>query len=181
MTSRHRFEASWTHPEASVRGRVRRNRAWVLALLFALVVVLATVTWSRMMNVSDVSYELRVCEQPLTAGSTWAEVQAAGCQAAPTAGAAVTLWAASDQQEPDVTSATAWTFHDVPVNTSATGVQVDLDAPARSVVLAEPTNERVRRELTGDVSGRRWTANVGARGPVSYWVLVTPAEAGQTG
>ena len=58
---------------------------------------------------------------------------------------------------------------------------MDLDAPARSVVLAEPTNERVRRELSGDASDRRWTANVGARGPGSYWVLVTPEPAGQTG
>ena len=178
MTSRHRMEAAWTHPESSVKGRVRRNRAWVLALMFALVVVVATVSWSRMMGVADVTYELRVCDRPLSAASTWTEVEAAGCQAAPAAGTAVTLWAGGDQQEPDTTDRTSWTFEDVPVNTSATGVQVDLRTPARSVVLAEPTNEQVRRALSGDASERRWTANVGSRGPVSYWVLVTPAATG---
>lgn len=175
MTTRNRFEAAWTHPESSVKGKVRRNRPWVLAALFAIVAVVITLAWGRMMNISDVTYELRVCEQPLDAGSGWAQVEAAGCVTTPAEGDRVTLWAEGSQQEADVTSSTSWTFEDVPVNSPATAIQVDLDSPAGSVVLAEPTNERVRRALTGDAAGQRWTANVGSRGPVTYWVLVTPS------
>ena len=180
MTTRNRFEAAWTHPDSSVKGRVRRNRPWILALLFVVVVAVVVVTWGRMMNISDVTYELRVCQQPLDDESTWVEVQAAGCTAAPTDGTRVTLWAEGSQEEPDETTSTVWTFGEVPLNSPATAVQVDLSSPAASVVLAEPTTERVRRELTGDAAGARWTANVGSRGPETYWILVTPAAA-QTG
>jgi hypothetical protein len=180
MTTRNRFEAAWTHPESSVKGRVRRNRAWVLAALFAIVAVVTTLAWGRMMNISDVTYELRVCQEPLDADSGWAQVEAAGCTTASAEGTHVTLWAEGSQEEPDATTGTSWTFEDVPVNSPATAIQVDLGSPARSVVLAEPTNERVRRELSGDAAGQRWTANVGSRGPVTYWVLVTRAEP-QTG
>lgn len=178
MATRHRSEAVWTAPEAVVKGRARQNRPWVLAALIIALVAVVVLTWSRTMGISDVTYELRTCAEPLDAGSSWAEVQAAGCVPAPTAGTRVTLWAEGDQQDADVVDDTTWTFQDVPVNTAATAIEVDLSDPATSVVLVEPGNEQVRRALTKDAPGLSWTANVGARGPTAYWLLVTPASAG---
>ena len=176
MTIRHRNEAAWTHEDALVRGHPRRDRAWVLIVLAVLGVVVITLSWSRMMGISDVTYEYRVCREPLTQESTWSQVQAASCDVAPLGDARLTLWAQGDQQEPDVTAASSWTFEDVPVNTSATAVELDVSDPATSVVLAEPTNQQVRRALTSDTTRTTWSANVGARGPVTYWVLVTPTS-----
>ena len=176
MATRHRSEATWTHEDALVKGNPRRDRAWVLIVLVALGAVVITLSWSRLMGIADVTYEYRICQEPLTKESSWEQVQAAACDIAPVGDARLTLWAEGDQQEPDVTGASSWTFEDVPVNTSATAVELDVTDPATSVVLAEPTNQQIRRALTGDAAGKIWSANVGARGPVTYWVLVTPAR-----
>ncbi|MFK5647295.1 hypothetical protein ACI3ET_12310 [Ornithinimicrobium sp. LYQ121] len=173
--ARARHEASWTDEDAVVKGRVGRNRAWVLLALFAALAVLSTVTFNRFMNFQDVTYQLRSCTAPLTQESTWDEVQAAACDPVPAAGAELTLWAASHERPADATTGDSWTFEDVPVNTAQTSMEIRLPQAARSVVLAEPDNEVVRRELRPDASDRRWTANVGGRGPTTYWVLVTPA------
>jgi hypothetical protein len=172
---RARHEAAWTDGDAIVKGRVGRNRAWVLVLLFVALALLSTLAFNRFMNFQDVTYQLRSCEAPLTQDSTWEEVQAAACDPAPAAGAELTLWAASHERPADATTGDSWVFEDVPVNTAQTSMEVRLPQPARSVVLAEPDNEVVRRELSPDASDRRWTANVGGRGPTTYWVLVTPA------
>ena len=170
--SRNRNEAAWTHDEARVKGR-RRNRAWVLIGLFVTAVAIISLSWARYMNIQDVTYELRVCQQPLTTDASWSEVQAAACDPATTSGNWLTLWAAGDQQDASSVQAQSWIFESVPVNSSATSIQLDLAQPARTVVLAEPDSQTVRRDLTKDKQGLTWTANVGGRGPTTYWVLVT--------
>ncbi|MFX0538563.1 hypothetical protein ACQBAT_13360 [Ornithinimicrobium sp. Y1847] len=172
--TRNRAEAAWTHPEAKVKGKVRRNKAWVLIGMVAVLTVVIVLAWARLMNFQDVTYEVRECTQPLDRDSTWEQVEAANCQTLPTEGKRLTLWAGGDQQDADTVDDTTWTFESVPLNTVLTAMEIRLTDSASTVVLAEPENEVIRRALSGDASGTRWSANVGSRGPSTYWVLVTP-------
>lgn len=175
MAQRARHEARWTHEEATVKGRGPGNRGWwTLALGFAVIAVVATLAFNRYMNFQDVTFELRHCQQPLTAESTWREVQAAACDPAPVGGDVLTMWHEGSQSSADATAESSWTFEDVPVNTVVNAMEITTAAPARSVVLAEPDNEQIRRALTSDTARTRWSANIGDRGPTTYWVLVTP-------
>lgn len=172
--ARSRHEAAWTADESLVKGRVRRNKAWVLLLLVAAGATLIGTTWWKSMNFQSVTYQLRVCAEPLTKESSWAQVQQAACDPAPISGNRLTLWAGSDEQEPASSAESSWTFTEVPLNTALTAIQINLADAAQTVVLAEPDNKSLRRSLTGDAAGQKWTANVGSRGPTSYWILVTP-------
>lgn len=176
MTLRSRHEARWTNPEATVKGRHAGRHGWVmLALGFAVVAVVATVAFNRYMNFQDVTFELRRCQAPLTADSTWQEVQAAACDVAPLDGDVLTMWHEGSQSSADSTTGSTWTFEDVPVNTVTNAMELRTTTPAASVVLAEPENERIRRELSADLEQTRWSGHIGDRGPTTYWVLVTPA------
>ena len=176
MAQRSRHEARWTHEEAIVKGRGPGNRGWwTLALGFAVIATLATVAFNRYMNFQDVTFELRRCQAPLTAGSTWQEVQAAACDPAPIEDDVLTMWHEGSQSSADATTGSSWVFEDVPINTVVNALEITTGAPAQSVVLAEPDNEQVRRALTADSARVRWSANIGDRGPTTYWVLVTPA------
>lgn len=173
-THRNRAEAVWTDETARVKGKRNRNRFWVLFGLVALGAVIISLTWSRMMGVTDVTYELRHCQQPIAEDASWQEVQAAACDPAPIEGLTARQVAASDEQEPSSSSGSTWTFKDVPVNSPENSFRLRLTEPATTVVLAEPGNEKIRREFTGDAEGIRWNAFVGSRGPSEYWILVTP-------
>lgn len=176
MAQRSRHEASWTHQDATVKGRGPGNRGWwALAVGFGVIVVVSSLAFDRYMNFQDVTFELRYCQAPLTAESTWQEVQAAACDPAPVDDDVLTMWHGGDQSSADATGETSWTFEDVPVNTVVNAMQVRTSSPAQSVVLAEPDNAQIRRSLTSDSEGTRWSANIGDRGPTTYWVLVTPA------
>lgn len=176
MAVRSRHEARWTSPEATVKGRRFGNQGWVmLAVGFVVIATLATVTFNRYMNFQDVTFELRRCQAPLTAESTWQEVQAAACDVAATDGDELTMWHEGSQSSADSTTETSWTFQDVPVNTVANAMELTTARPAASVVLAEPDNEVIRRALSADLERTRWSGHVGDRGPTTYWVLVTPA------
>lgn len=172
--ARARHEGRWTHAEATVKGSTQGNRPWVLILCVALVVGLAVLGYSRYWNFQTVSYELRECAEPLTAESTWAEVQAAACD--PVEPGSIVLRATDkmEQIEPTTVEGSTFSFEMIPVHSRSNGLRVELQAPARSIVIAEPENEQVRREMNSDRPGLNWTANIGSRGPLHYWVLITP-------
>lgn len=176
MAQRSRHEARWTHEEATVKGRGPGNRGWwALAVGFAVIVVATTLAFDRYMNFQDVTFELRHCDSALTEESTWQEVQAAACDPATIDGDVLTMWHEGSQSSADATAASSWTFEDVPINTVVNAMEITTAAPAESVVLAEPDNERIRRALTSDAEGTRWSGSIRDRGPTTYWVLVTPA------
>ncbi|WP_131105835.1 hypothetical protein [Ornithinimicrobium sufpigmenti] len=172
--ARARHEASWTHAEATVKGSTQGNRPWVLILCVALIVGLATLGYSRFWNLQTVSYELRECAQPLTDESTWEQVQAAGCD--PVDPGQTKLWVTNEgeQIEPATVEGSTFSFDMIPIHSPAPGLRVELDGAAQSIVIAEPENQKIRRQMNGDRAGTSWSANIGSRGPLHYWVLVTP-------
>lgn len=178
MTSRARHEARWTHAEATVRG-THRNRGWVLLVGFAALVTLSTVAYMEFMRFETVSYELRQCERPLSATSSWADVEAAGCEPVTvTDDAGLTVVESATRSSPDRVEGSTWFFDEVPVNWPAHSLELVTPVAGESGVIAEPTNQVVRGELSRDTSGTRWTGFIGSRGPTEYWLLVTPAQAG---
>lgn len=174
MMARARHEAQWSHQESTVKGKVQRNRPWVLVVLAAVIVVLAALGYTRFWNMQTVTYELRQCAQPLTAESTWAEVQAAACD--PVAPGGSRLWVTSEgeQIQPAVVEESTFTFEMIPVASQAHGLRADLDSSASTVVIAEPENEQIRSQMNGDSAGQSWSVHIGSRGPLHYWVLVSP-------
>lgn len=173
--SRARHEAAWTHSAATVRGRRNANRGWVIGLGFLAIILVSSVVYTRYLGVSTVTYELRQCREPLTEMSSWAQVEAAGCEPlAATGDASVRVMEESSTLEADAVEGATWTFDDVPVNSPAHAVKVVTPLAGRTAVVAEPTNRRVRTELTSDAAGTRWTGHIGSRGPTEYWILLTP-------
>lgn len=175
MSARARHEARWTHEHATVRGRRQGNRGWVLIIAFAAVALMATVAYLEFMRFETVRYELRQCAQPLTEESSWAEVEAAGCEPLPLTGqASLTRVEGSSHHEPDSIEGSAWIFEGVPVNSPAHAIELVSPVAAEQGIIAEPTNETVRSELSPDTSGLRWSGFIGSRGPQEYWLLLTP-------
>lgn len=175
MAQRNRAEARWTHEEATVKGGPStRNRLWAVLVLVAVAAVVITFTWRALYQIEDVTFEVQACEEPLTAQSSAAQVEAAGCAPMPVGDSTLTLIESGSWLQPDTTGASSWTFEGVAVRTSDKAVQLDLADSAQSVVLVESDTATVRRALTGDMSGHRWTANVGYGGPTTFWLLVTP-------
>lgn len=175
MSTRARHEARWTHSESTVRGRGPRNRGWVLLLCFAAILLIATVAYMQLMRFETVTYELRQCEQPLTDSSSWADVEAAGCQPLAVTGSAGLLQIeSSSRNAPDRVEGSTWVFDAVAVNSPAHAIELTSPVPAQSGVIAEPTNKVVRSRLSPDASGTLWTGFIGSRGPTTYWLLLTP-------
>lgn len=173
--ARARHEAAWTHADATVRGSVGRNRGWVmLAVGFALVAIVSTFAYNRLMNFQDVTFELRSCQEPLTGESTWSQVQAAACDPVAIDSQVLTRWSEGHQTPADRAVGSSWTFTSVPVNTVVNAVELELAEPARSVVVAEPSREDVRVALTPDAAGTTWSGHIGDRAATTMWVLVTP-------
>lgn len=175
MSTRARHEAKWTHSDATVRGRRQRNRGWVLLLLFGGVIMIATVAYMELMRFETVTYELRQCDEPLTEDSSWADVQAAGCDPVTVTEAASLLQIESSaRSEPDRVEDSTWVFDAVAVNSPAHSLELRSPFAAETGVIAEPTNEVIRNELNGDASGTLWTGYVGSNGPTEYWLLLSP-------
>lgn len=172
--ARARHEASWTDAEATVKGSPQRNRPWVLILGVALIVGLASLGYSRFWNMQTVSYELRECVQPLTDESTWEQVQAAACDPVEPGRTRLFVTNEGEQIAPATVEGSTFSFDMIPVHSPAPGLRAELDRPAQSVVIAEPENQQIRRQMNGDAAGTGWSANIGSRGPLHYWVLVTP-------
>lgn len=172
--ARARHEALWTDAEATVKGSAQRNRPWVLILGVALIVGLASLGYSRFWNMQTVSYELRECAQPLTDESTWEQVQAAACDPVEPGQTRLLVTNEGEQIEPATVEGSTFSFDMIPVHSPAPGLRVELDRPMQTIVIAEPENQQIRRQMNGDASGTSWSANIGSRGPLHYWVLVTP-------
>lgn len=172
--ARARHEGRWTHEEATVRGRTQGNRPWILLLCVALIVGLSALGYSRYMNFQTVSYELRECSQPLSAESTWEQVQQAGCRPVDPVGTRLSAVVQQEALTPDAVEGSTFVFDEVAQHTQEHALRADLDRPARTVVVAEPEEQTIRRQMNGDRAGTTWTGHIGSRGPLYYWVLVTP-------
>ncbi|GAA4867854.1 hypothetical protein [Serinicoccus chungangensis] len=177
MSTRSRHEARWTDERSTASGRLPRNQWWVLPVLLAGLALVLFVAWRVYNGVDTVTYEVRRCEAPLTEDASWSEVQAAACDPVDAAAlpASVVLMRGEEPVEPDLTEGALLTWEGWAVNSPEHSVQVRLEDPAQTIVIAEPTNERVRTALTPDAADIRWGGFIGGRGPTEYWVLVTPA------
>lgn len=152
-----------------------QNSLWVPVVIAAVIGVLVFLSYQRFMAFDTVTYELRYCSEPLTAESTWAEVEAAQCEPVDAAGTTFVLFEESSQHEPDTVTGSVFTFEDFPINSVAHVPRLVLTEGAETVVVAEPTNEQLRRPMRRyDVDGLNWGGYTGARGPSEYWILVTP-------
>ncbi|ANS79922.1 hypothetical protein SGUI_2526 [Serinicoccus hydrothermalis] len=175
MSTRSRHEARWTHAEATASGRLPRNAWWMLPLLLGLALLALYGGYRVYMGIDTVTYEVRQCEESLTEQSSWDEVQAAACDPVPAAPVTMALMQGMDRIEPDDVSGSVLTWDAWPVNSPEHSVDLELQDPAQTVVIAEPEAQRVRVELTSDASETMWGGFIGGRGPTSYWVLITPA------
>lgn len=156
-----------------VHGR-KHGQPWVIPVVLILMGVLVVMTYQRFMAFDSVTYELRQCQTPLTAESTWAQVQAANCEPLDTAGATFAIYEGASRHDPDVTEAHEFLFDSFPINSVEHSVDLRIPVAAASVVVGEPDNEQVRRALSPDAAGKHWTGYTGDRGPTHYWLLVTP-------
>lgn len=152
-----------------------QNSLWVPVVIAALIGVCVFIYYQGFMRFETVTYELRECSAPLTAESTWAEVEAADCQPVDAAGATFVLYEERSRHEPDTVTGSVFTFESFPLNTAAHSPELTLAEPAESVVVAEPDNEQLRRPMRRISSdGLQWSGYTGSRGPTEYWILVTP-------
>lgn len=152
-----------------------QNSLWVPVVIVIVIGVLVALAYQRFMAFDTVTYELRHCAEPLTAESTWEQVEAAGCEPADATGATFVLWEERSRHEPDSVAGSVFTFDSFPINSVAHSPQLTLPESAETVVVAEPTNEQLRRPMRRtSVDGLNWSGYTGARGPTEYWILVTP-------
>ena len=172
--TRARHEAGWTHEQATVKGRRGRSGWLMLAVGFTLVAALSIYGYNRLMDFRPIVFELYTCQTALDEGSTWADVQAAGCSKGSTDQAVLTMWHGGDQSTADTVAGSSWTFEDVPNKTVLNAMQLDTSDPASSVLLVEPDKEAIRTVLTSDSAGVRWSGHIGYRPSTTMWVLVTP-------
>ena len=155
MAQRSRYEAKWTHPEATVQGKQTRNKWWVIVLGFAAIMLISTTAMVRYMNFQTVGYELLQCAAPLTEESSWAEVQAADCRPMPVDGVELIHLQEGSVREPVRVEGSTIFVEDVPINSPAHALRLTLSNPVSSIVVAEPENERLRTEMSGDAQGLR--------------------------
>lgn len=168
MRSQTRDTSQWI-----VNGR-QRSRPWVIVVIVAAIAVLVVVAYQRFMAFETVTYEVRACSGHVDAQSSWSEIQAANCQPVSDDSVSVILYEGTSRHEPSSVVDGRYSFGDFPVNTPAHSVAITGTEPMRTVLIAEPTTERIRREMSGDAGGTAWTGFVGARGPTEYWLLMSP-------
>lgn len=157
-----------------VNGR-QRSRPWVIVLIVAVIAVLVVAAYQRFMAFETVTYELRACAAPVDAGSSWSDVEAADCTPLVDESVSVVVFEGTSRHEPSSVSGARYAFGDFPVNTPAHSVEITGTQPMGTVLIAEPANERIRREMTGNADRTSWTGFVGSRGPTEYWLLMSPA------
>lgn len=178
---------STSAPENSARkNRPRKNNdgwivhgkkpgnPWVIPVAIILMGVLVVMTYQRFMAFDSVSYELHTCQTPLAADSTWGQIESARCEPLDADGTELVIYEGSSRHAPDIVAGNTFSFDSFPVNSVEHSIQVQLPFPARSVVIAEPDNTRVRRALSSVQAGIQWSGYIGQRGPTRYWVLISP-------
>ena len=154
----------------------QRNSGWTLLLIAVLIGVLVVLAYQRFMNFDTITYELRQCDAPLTAESTWSEVEDAGCEPMDAAESSFVIYEEASRHNPDSVEGSAFVFESFPVNSILHVAELTLAESAESVVVAEPANEQMRVALRRNTAdGKVWSGYVGDRGPTEYWILVTPA------
>lgn len=156
-----------------VHGR-KPGSPWVIPIVLILMAVLVVMAYQRFMAFEAVTYELRQCQAPLTADSTWEQVQAARCEPVDAGSTVFSIYEGSSRHQPDLVEGSEFIFDSFPINSVEHSTDLVLPEAAESVVIVEPTNERVRRSMRGDAAGTHWTGYTGDRGPTHYWLLVTP-------
>ena len=156
-----------------VNGR-QRSRPWVIVVIVAVIAALVVLAYQRFMAFETVSYELRACTTPVDAQSSWSDIEAADCAPVSDDSVSVVLYEGTSRHEPSAVRGGQYSFGDFPVNTSAHSVEITGTDSMRTVLIAEPNEERIRREMSGNADGTAWTGFVGARGPTEYWLLMSP-------
>jgi len=157
-----------------VHGRKPGN-PWVIPIGIILMGILIVMIYQRFMAFDAVTYELRQCQTPLTAESTWEQVRAADCEPLDAAGTQFVIYEGASRHDPDAVDGNKFLFDSFPINSVEHSVEMEFPFAAESVVIVEPENERVRRALSSVSSdGTRWSGYTGQRGPTHYWILLSP-------
>lgn len=152
-----------------------RDSPWVMLVIIALIGAAVVIAYVRFMAFKDVTYELRSCQQPLAADSTWEQIEAAGCEPVDElSGAHLVLYEEKSRHEPDLVEGARFTFERFPVNSVAHAVEITGTSPHGVGLLVDPEGRQIRRELSSNADGTQWSGYTGDRGPTTYWVLFTP-------
>jgi hypothetical protein len=151
-----------------------RSRPWVIVVIVAVIAGIVVVAYQRFMTFETITYELRTCASPVDAQSSWSDIEAAGCEPTEHDGASVVVYEGTSRHEASSVAGAQHAFADFPLNTPAHSVEIIGSEPMGTVLIVEPTNERIRREMAGNADGTAWTGFVGARGPTEYWLLMSP-------
>lgn len=173
MSSRNRFEGRWTDADAKVKGRWT-NRWWVLPLCLVLVLVPATLLYRNYQGSTTATFEIYQCVQPLSAETTWEEIEGAGCEPADAADYEVRRRIAEARSEPDEVHEHSYVFKDYPSNSPGNAVELTAPVALESVVVVELEEQLVRRALSSDSRRQDWYGHLGGRGGHEYRLLVTP-------
>jgi hypothetical protein len=158
-----------------VHGR-KQSQPWVVVVFVIVIAALVVVGYQRFMAFETIRYELRTCERSVVADASWAAVEASGCRPLGAVTGEVVVYEGTSRHDPDSIDGATFVFDRFPVNSTAHSVELTGIEPAESVLIAEPTNERIRRAMSGNASGTTWTGFIGDRGPTEYWLLVTPVD-----
>ena len=150
------------------------RRPWVMFVIVALIVAAVVITYMRFKNFETITYELRSCASPLTAESSWEEVEAAGCEPIDATGVTMTLFEEKSRHEPDLVEGGAFTFESFPINTPAQSFEILGTPPSGAGFLVDPGGDIIRRQISSNAAGTDWSGFTGDRGPTQYWVLFTP-------
>lgn len=155
-----------------------RNNPWIMFIIVALIVAAVVIAYMRVMAFRTVTYEVRQCQSPLTAESTWAQIEAAGCESidAGAQGATLVLFEGSSRKEAESVQGGIFTYEGFPINTPAHSFELHGVQPAETGLLVDPASETVRREMRSDASGTNWSGFTGGRGPTDYWILLAPGS-----
>lgn len=155
-----------------------RNNPWIMIIITVLIVAAIVVAYLQIMAFRTVTYEVRQCESPLTAQSTWAQIEAAGCESidANADGTTLVLFEGSSPKEAESVQGGLFTFEGFPINTPAHSFELRGVEPADTGLLVDPKSQTVRREMRSDASGSSWSGFTGGRGPTEYWILLSPSS-----
>jgi Tfp pilus assembly protein PilV len=158
-----------------VHGR-KTSQPWVVVVFVVVIAVLVVVGYQRFMAFETISYELRTCERSVAADASWSAVEASGCRPLDSASGEVVVYEGTSRHAADSVDGARFVFDRFPVNSTAHSVELTGIEPAESVLIAEPTHERIRRAMSGNAAGTAWTGFIGDRGPTEYWLLIVPAD-----
>ena len=154
-----------------------KNSPWAILVILALIAAVVVLAYQRFMAFDTITYQVRQCAQPLTAESTWADIEAAGCRVGSTAGMEFRVYEGRSEHVPDSVTDDTFIFDRYPVNSVFHTADLTTTEPGQSALIVDPGNEEIRTVMNSDRSGKNWSAYVGREGPTDYWILLTPGNA----